>query len=55
MMSAMQFGDISTCRASPAQRNGAQLSPLLMEIGSFRSYNDFFGHQRRDGCLVTVA
>lgn len=38
-----------------AQRNGAQLSLLLTDIDSFKAYNDYFGHQQGDACLVTVA
>lgn len=38
-----------------AQRNGAALSLLLMDIDSFKAYNDHFGHQEGDACLVTVA
>lgn len=38
-----------------AQRNGGQLALLLMDIDSFKAYNDHFGHQQGDACLVTVA
>ena len=38
-----------------AQRNGGALSLLLMDIDSFKAYNDHFGHQEGDACLVTVA
>ena len=38
-----------------AQRNGGEMSLLLMDIDSFKAYNDFFGHQQGDTCLVTVA
>jgi diguanylate cyclase (GGDEF)-like protein len=38
-----------------AQRNGGQLALLLMDIDSFKAYNDHFGHQRGDACLITVA
>ena len=38
-----------------AQRSGGALSLLLMDIDSFKAYNDHFGHQQGDSCLVTVA
>jgi diguanylate cyclase (GGDEF)-like protein/PAS domain S-box-containing protein len=38
-----------------AQRNGGELSLLLMDIDSFKAYNDHFGHQQGDACLTLVA
>ncbi|MCC2974478.1 GGDEF domain-containing protein [Massilia sp. IC2-476] len=38
-----------------AQRNGGALSLLLMDIDSFKAYNDHFGHQEGDACLTAVA
>jgi diguanylate cyclase (GGDEF)-like protein len=38
-----------------AQRNDGQLSLLLMDIDSFKAYNDHFGHQQGDACLTLVA
>jgi len=38
-----------------AQRQGTQLSLLLMDIDSFKAYNDHFGHQQGDACLTLVA
>jgi diguanylate cyclase (GGDEF)-like protein len=38
-----------------AQRMGSELSLLLMDIDSFKAYNDHFGHQQGDSCLSTVA
>ena len=37
------------------QRHGGELSLLLMDIDSFKAYNDHFGHQQGDACLITVA
>ena len=37
------------------QRGGGALSLLLMDIDSFKAYNDHFGHQGGDACLATVA
>lgn len=37
------------------QRHGGELSLLLMDIDSFKAYNDYFGHQQGDACLITVA
>ncbi|TFW13273.1 diguanylate cyclase [Duganella callida] len=38
-----------------ALRNEGQLSLLLMDIDSFKAYNDHFGHQQGDACLSMVA
>jgi len=38
-----------------AQRLGGELSLLMMDIDSFKAYNDHFGHQQGDSCLSTVA
>jgi diguanylate cyclase (GGDEF)-like protein/PAS domain S-box-containing protein len=38
-----------------AQRMDSQLSLLLIDIDSFKAYNDHFGHQQGDTCLTTVA
>jgi diguanylate cyclase (GGDEF)-like protein len=38
-----------------AHRHEGQLSLLLMDIDSFKAYNDHFGHQQGDACLTMVA
>jgi diguanylate cyclase (GGDEF)-like protein len=38
-----------------AQRMKGALSLLLIDIDSFKAYNDHFGHQQGDHCLSTVA
>ena len=38
-----------------AQRVDGHLSLLLLDIDSFKAYNDHFGHQQGDTCLATVA
>ncbi len=38
-----------------AQRADGELSLLLVDIDSFKAYNDHFGHQQGDSCLTTVA
>jgi len=38
-----------------AQRAKGEWSLLLIDIDSFKSYNDHFGHQQGDACLSTVA
>lgn len=38
-----------------AQRAKSELSLLLIDIDSFKAYNDHFGHQQGDACLSTVA
>ncbi|MFC0133559.1 GGDEF domain-containing protein [Massilia eurypsychrophila] len=38
-----------------AQRLGGELSLLLMDIDTFKLYNDHFGHLKGDACLTAVA
>jgi diguanylate cyclase (GGDEF)-like protein len=38
-----------------ADRSNSDLSLLLMDIDSFKAYNDFFGHPKGDTCLTQVA
>lgn len=38
-----------------AQRMKGALALLLIDIDSFKAYNDHFGHQQGDTCLATVA
>jgi diguanylate cyclase (GGDEF)-like protein len=38
-----------------AQRVKGPLALLLVDIDSFKAYNDHFGHQQGDTCLTTVA
>ncbi len=38
-----------------AQRHGGELSLLLMDIDTFKAYNDHFGHLQGDTCLTAVA
>ena len=38
-----------------AQRVKGPLALLLVDIDSFKAYNDHFGHQQGDTCLITVA
>jgi diguanylate cyclase (GGDEF)-like protein len=38
-----------------AIRSGAPLSLLMVDVDHFKQYNDNFGHQGGDQCLITVA
>jgi len=38
-----------------AKRSGAPLSLMMLDIDAFKPYNDHYGHQRGDACLVSVA
>jgi diguanylate cyclase (GGDEF)-like protein len=38
-----------------ARRHGTPLSLLMIDIDHFKSYNDHYGHQKGDGCLIQVA
>ncbi|KQQ33384.1 diguanylate cyclase [Duganella sp. Leaf126] len=38
-----------------ARRQGAPLSLLMIDIDHFKAYNDHYGHQKGDQCLIQVA
>ena len=38
-----------------AQRSGAPLSMLFIDIDDFKAYNDRYGHVQGDSCLIQVA
>lgn len=38
-----------------ARRNGKPLSLIMIDIDHFKSFNDFYGHQKGDLCLIQVA
>ncbi|WGG51724.1 diguanylate cyclase [Rugamonas sp. DEMB1] len=38
-----------------AKRGGSALSLLMIDIDNFKSYNDHYGHQQGDQCLIQVA
>jgi len=38
-----------------AKRNGGMLSLLMIDIDHFKPYNDHYGHQQGDACLIQVA
>jgi len=38
-----------------ALRTGNPLSLLMIDIDHFKDYNDYYGHQQGDGCLIQVA
>jgi diguanylate cyclase (GGDEF)-like protein len=38
-----------------AKRGGTPLSLLMIDIDSFKAYNDHYGHQKGDQCLIQVA
>lgn len=38
-----------------ARRNNGALSLLMIDIDYFKAYNDHYGHQRGDECLIDVA
>lgn len=40
---------------SRARRDGNSLAALMIDIDFFKNYNDLYGHQRGDECLIDVA
>jgi diguanylate cyclase (GGDEF)-like protein/PAS domain S-box-containing protein len=40
---------------SAAQRHGAPLSLIMIDVDFFKSYNDYYGHVQGDACLKEIA
>ncbi len=38
-----------------ARRNGSYLSLCMLDVDSFKKYNDHYGHQAGDDCLIRIA
>jgi diguanylate cyclase (GGDEF)-like protein len=49
------FDDVLEREWRRAQRSGQPLSLLMVDIDSFKAYNDAYGHKRGDDCLRQVA
>jgi diguanylate cyclase (GGDEF)-like protein len=50
-----QFDELLDREWRRAQRSGAPLALLMIDIDEFKKYNDHYGHQGGDDCLKTVA
>ncbi len=50
-----RFDETLAREALRAQRGGASLSLLMVDIDHFKAYNDHFGHPAGDRCLQAVA
>jgi len=50
-----QFDVTLTRELRRAQRADAPLALLMVDIDTFKAYNDHFGHQEGDACLIRVA
>jgi len=50
-----QFDVTLTRELRRAQRADAPLALLMFDIDTFKAYNDHFGHQEGDACLIRVA
>ena len=50
-----RFDDYLLVEWQRHQREAMPLSLLLMDIDYFKNYNDFYGHQQGDNCLIQVA
>jgi diguanylate cyclase (GGDEF)-like protein/PAS domain S-box-containing protein len=50
-----EFDAILKHEWNAAQRHGAPLSLVMVDIDFFKSYNDYYGHVQGDACLKCVA
>lgn len=49
------FDERLTMEAARARRSGEALAVAMIDVDHFKLYNDHYGHQQGDGCLVSVA
>ena len=49
------FDEILTKECQRAARSGHPLTLLMMDVDEFKKYNDCYGHQKGDDCLINVA
>ncbi len=49
------FNDRLVAEWGGAARSGAPLSLLMLDVDFFKRYNDHYGHQKGDECLIRVA
>lgn len=50
-----RFDDVLDHEWRRAHRNDTELSTILIDIDYFKKYNDHYGHQQGDECLISVA
>ena len=50
-----QFDERLPVEWGRAQRNGAALTLIMLDVDSFKAYNDHYGHQAGDDCLRQIA
>ena len=50
-----QFDDRLPIEWGRAQRKGTALTVILLDVDSFKAYNDHYGHQAGDDCLRQIA
>lgn len=50
-----KFDEVLDAELKRSDRNGGNLSLLMIDIDDFKQYNDEFGHGKGDDCLIQVA
>ncbi len=50
-----QFDERLPVEWGRAQRNGSALTLIMLDVDSFKAYNDHYGHQAGDDCLRQIA
>jgi diguanylate cyclase (GGDEF)-like protein len=50
-----RFEEVQTSEWSRACRAGTALSLIMIDVDFFKGYNDIYGHQRGDACLILLA
>jgi diguanylate cyclase (GGDEF)-like protein len=49
------FDDVLRTECARAARNGQPLALIMLDVDHFKKFNDHYGHQAGDACLIRVA
>lgn len=55
LLNRRKFDEIITMKWEYCKRYEIPLSVIMMDIDLFKQYNDYFGHQLGDDCLINIA
>lgn len=55
LLNRRKFDEIIELKWELCKQQGEPISIIMMDIDSFKQYNDFFGHQVGDDCIINIA
>lgn len=55
LLNRRKFDDIIHSKWEESKKNGLPISLIMMDVDSFKQYNDYFGHQLGDDCIISIS